>query len=386
MADHLRILMLCPQFRPLTGGYERAAERLSMALVKRGHAVTVITERRETMWATRELMAGFQIRRLWTVYRRGWHAMTSLASFAAWLLLRGRRFAVWHVHQYGAHATAAVLLGMLLRRPVVLKLTNSGEQGLSAALQPLRMAVLHCWAHRRVQACIAVSTETAQEAEAFGIPPGRIHAIGNGVDTDLLEPANSGTRGAARQVLGLGIGFVAVAVGRLAAEKNPAGLMQAWARALPKLPTGAQLVWVGGGPLSVDVASCIDRLGLNQSVRLAGHSDDVSHWLCAADVFLMSSRNEGMANTMLEAMAAGLPSAATAVSGARQLLTETGAGIVVPVGDMDALADAIVALASDPDARKCMGERARKAVVEGYSMGVVTSRVEKVYEEVVHDH
>jgi len=125
-------------------------------------------------------------------------------------------------------------------------------------------------------------------------------------------------------------------------------------------------------------------LGLATSVRLAGHSDDVPRWLTAADVFVLSSRNEGMANTMLEAMAVGLPCAATAVSGARQLLALSGAGVVVPVGDMNALAEAIVSLASDPDARKRMGERARNAVVEGYSLGVVTSRVEKVYEEVLH--
>lgn len=376
--------MVCPQFRPLTGGYERAAERLSIALVSRGHDVTVITERRDRAWAHREVMAGVHIRRLWCIYRGGLHALTSLTSLAVWLLLRGRRFAVWHVHQYGAHATVAVLLGKVLRRPVVLKLTSSGEQGLSAALERLRLPLLHRWAHRRVQACLAVSEETLLEAKTFGLPRSRIHTIGNGVDPTLLRPADRYEREAARQALGLGSGFVAVAVGRLAIEKNPVGLINAWANALQRLPLGAQLVWIGGGPMHLEISTYLDQIGLNQSVRLAGHSDDVPLWLRAADAFLLSSRNEGMANTMLEAMACGLPCAATAVSGTRQLLSKTGAGIVVPVGDMEALADAMVVLATDPMARKRMGEQARQAILDDYSLDIVISRLEQVYKEVPH--
>lgn len=383
-SSRIRILMVCPQFRPLTGGYERAAERLSIALVSRGHDVTVITERRDRAWAHREVMAGVHIRRLWCIYRGGLHALTSLLSLAAWLLFRGRRFSVWHVHQYGAHATVAVLLGKVLRRPVVLKLTSSGEQGLSAALEKLCLPLLHRWAHRRVQACLAVSEETLSEAKTFGVPRRRIHAIGNGVDPALLRPADRCEREAARQALGLGSGFVAVAVGRLAIEKNPVGLINAWAKALQRLPLGAQLVWIGGGPMHPEVSTCLDRLGLNQSVRLAGHSDDVPRWLRAADAFLLSSRNEGMANTMLEAMACGLPCAATAVSGTRQLLSKTGAGIVVPVGDMEALADAIVVLAADSMARQRMGEQARQTILDDYSLDIVTSRLEQVYKAVPH--
>lgn len=223
----MRILMLCPQFRPLTGGYERAAERLSVALAARGHAVTVITERREATWAVREDMGGVTVRRLWCLYRRGLHAMTSQLSFGLWLLLHGRSYAAWHVHQYGAHATLAVLLGKLLRRPVVLKLTNSGVQGMDTALSALRFARWHRWAHRRVAACIAVSDETAQEARVFGVPAQRIHAISNGVDTERLRPVSTQTRHQMRQRHSIGDGFVALAVGRLAVEKNPIGMLHA---------------------------------------------------------------------------------------------------------------------------------------------------------------
>lgn len=378
----MKILMLCPQFRPLTGGYERAAERLAITLVARGHAVTVITERRDPAWPAHDDLQGVQLRRLWCVFRRGLHASTSLFSFTVWLMVHGRQFDVWHVHQYGAHATLAVGLGKLLRRPVVLKLTSSGVQGVAAALQGLRCSRAHRWAHRQVAACIAVSAETVREARAFGIPPTRIHAIGNGVDTRVLRPATAEVQQQARRQRGLGAGLVALAVGRLAVEKNPLGMLQAWAWALPRLPSGARLVWVGDGPLRSAVEAGVEQMGLGQSVLLVGHAEDVPMWLAAADLFVLSSHNEGMANTLLEAMACGLPSVATAVSGVPQLLSESGAGRVVPIGDMAALADAIVDLATDAAARAHMGDQARATIAADYAIDVVVERMLAVYAEV----
>lgn len=380
----MRILMICPQFRPLVGGYERAAERLSVELGRRGHAVTVLAERRDPRWPAHESCAGYELRRLSVWYRRGWHGLTSLVSHLFWLLLHGRGFDVWHVHQYGAHATVAILLGKLLRRPVALKLTSSGAQGLAVALQELRAHRLHVWAHRRVAACLAVSQETAAEARQFGIPPERIHRVGNGLDLANWPMATEAARSSARARLGLGEGFLAVAVGRLAEVKYPLGLVDAWSKARRLLPDDARLAWVGDGPLRSTMEAHIRALQLEYAFFLAGHSDTVADWLHAADVFVLSSRNEGMANSMLEAMASGLPSAATAVSGASELLQATGAGLVVPVGDMGALADAIVQLARNPDMRASMGARARQVIETDYSLDVVADRIAAIYRSISH--
>lgn len=371
--------MICPQFRPLTGGYERAAERLSQALVGQGRAVTVVTERRLRDWPVREAIDGVQVRRWWCIYRSGLHTVTSLLGLATWLLGNGRAFHLWHVHQYGVHATLAVLLGKLLQRPVVLKLTSSGQQGISVSLKSLRAGALHRWTHQRVQACIAVSEELATEALAFGIPTERIHQIGNGVRTTEFRPPTSCEAERARRAIPGGAAFVAIAVGRLAIEKNPLGMLQAWAMALPRLPAGAKLVWVGDGPLRSEVEARIDELSVRPHVLLVGYSKNVLDWYMAADMFLLSSRNEGMANTLLEAMACGLASVATGVSGVPQLLGETGAGVVVPIGDMNAFADAIVALVKDAPRRARMGKQARATVETHYSIDVTASRVLTVY-------
>lgn len=379
----MKILMLCPQFRPLTGGYERAAEVLSAVLAVRGHKVTVVTERRDRAWKREELLSGFRIRRLSCWYRKGWHGVTARTSLGLWLVRHGRSFDVWHVHQYGAPATLAVVLGKLLRRPVVLKLTSSGvEQGLAASVSALRWGGWHRWAHRQASGCVAVSQESAAEARAFGIPNERIHCIANGVDMEILQPASPEQRADMRIALGLGTAFLAVAVGRLSAEKNPLGVLAAWQRALPALPAGACLAWVGDGPERAAVDLRMRGLGIEGSVVLVGHSESVASWLAAADLFVLPSQYEGMANALLEAMACGLPSVATAVSGVSQLLGVTGAGRVVPVGDMAAFADAIVAMARDAEARTSMGRRARQVIEAGYSIDSVASQMEAVYEHI----
>ena len=95
--DSLRVLMVCPQYRPLIGGYERAAERLATVLARRGHEVQVVTERRDPGWPAVEDVDGVRIERFWCLPRPGLHMPTALLSVALFLLRRGRRFDIIHV-------------------------------------------------------------------------------------------------------------------------------------------------------------------------------------------------------------------------------------------------------------------------------------------------
>ena len=79
--EPVRVLMISPQFRPLVGGYERAAERLSVALAEAGMRVVVIAERRDRAWPAVECIDGYEVRRLSCSYRRHLHVVTSLLSF-----------------------------------------------------------------------------------------------------------------------------------------------------------------------------------------------------------------------------------------------------------------------------------------------------------------
>jgi glycosyltransferase involved in cell wall biosynthesis len=352
----LRLLMICPQFYPLVGGYERAAERLCGALAAIGIDVTVVAERRDSAWPSLELVNGFVIRRLPCIYKRRLHMLTSLLGISWFLLWQGRRFDVWHVHQYGLHAFLALTAGKILGRPVVLKLTNSGVLGINEVISQLPFSRQVAGMLRSVDACVAISRETRDEALEFGIQPDRIHVLGNGVDVQTFHPVALADRLNARARFGLD------------PQKNPDGLLFAWKIALSRMPEGWMLALVGDGPLQKVLARRIEEEGLSGSVRLMGAREDVERWMNAADIFVLSSHHEGLANTMLEAMASGLPVVCTRVSGGVENLEETGAGLVVNVGGMDALAAALVRLSQDAPLRARMGNAGRSVVEDKYSI------------------
>ena len=163
----LSVLMISPQFRPILGGYERAAERVSTALARAGTRVVVVAERRDRAWPAVEPIDGYEVRRLSCLYRPHLHIVTSLLALAGFLLFHGRKFDVWHVHQYGFHAALAVALGKVLRRPVVLKLTNTAAHSFFDA--PGAVGRILRFFHRRVSACLAVSEETREELSLIHI-------------------------------------------------------------------------------------------------------------------------------------------------------------------------------------------------------------------------
>ena len=375
--------MISPQYRPIVGGYERAAERLSAALVAQGHSVTVIAERRESAWSLNEVQDGVTVRRLWCFYRPKLHMLTALSSYAFYLLTEGRDYDVWHVHQYGLHAVLAIIIGMLIRRPVVLKLTSSSGQGLAYTMSKGRFAVFISAMLKRISAVVALTRETASEAQAFGISQERIHVLGNGVDTAIFHHHDERERLGLKDKLGIGAYPTVIFVGRLSKEKNPDGLVMAWKRASALLAGGWKLVIVGHGPMRQTIAALVREQGLEKSVILAGQQYNIEEWMAAGDIYVTSSHNEGLSNTLLEAMACGLPVVATRVSGVTEVVEEPGAGLVVEVEDMESLADALVRLASDSLLRKKMGLLAQQVIEKRYVIDIVAERHAALYRQLL---
>ena len=367
--------MIAPQFRPMMGGYEKAAERLSSALASRGHAVTVVTEQRSRSWPAVEQVAGFQIRRLRCVYRPGWHQCTSLVSFGAYLLARGLHFDVWHVHQYGVHAVLASVLGKIMGRPVVLKSTNSLGQGISTAFgtSGLLAAML-----KRVDAVVALTRETRDEALAFGVPYERVHVIGNGVDMQVFRPRSADERRQIRLSLGIDAGGVVLCVARHSGEKNLEGMLEAWKLAHDQMPGDWKLVLIGAGILGSSIEQRVRSEGLESSVLMLA-AQPVDQWMAAADIYVAPSNWEGLSNAMLEAMASGLPVVSTRVSGAAETLGETGAGLVCDVGRMDLFAEALKRLVSEPGLRSAMGAAGRRIIGSRYAIESIAERHETLY-------
>lgn len=378
------VVFISPQFHPIIGGYERAAERLAVGLTASTHSILVLSERRNSHYPHAEIFRGFKIQRWRCIYYPKLHILTSVVGMLTLLAKLARSAPVWHVHQYGIHAAAAVALGKLTGSAVVLKLTSSGEDGINATTGG--MSIWGPLAKRllvHADAVVATTEELATEASAFGFPKDRIHLIGNAVDTQGFTPVTGAQRSESRLALGLADRPIAIAVGRLVAAKNFAMLIRAWSRQVPSCLQRWQLVIVGDGSERPALEALIHELGIASSVRLIGERTDLQLWYRAAELYVSSSNYEGLSNTLLEAMASGLPVVTTAVSGTSALVGRTGAGIVVPVGDEEAFAEALGTMASDSAHATEMGCRARAAVEQDYSVEAVTQSHVRLYETVI---
>lgn len=153
-------------------------------------------------------------------------------------------------------------------------------------------------------------------------------------------------------------GFVLVTVGRLAPAKNYPTLLRAVAQARQSVPD-LVLRLVGDGPERGALSALASELGIMSVVEFCGERADVGTLLRSADVFVLSSLSEGLPISILEAMAAGLPSIVTDVGGMPEVIDLSGAGTVVRAGDVDALANAIIAFAGRRNELPSLGNRAR---------------------------
>jgi len=167
-------------------------------------------------------------------------------------------------------------------------------------------------------------------------------------------------------------------VARLHPQKDHDCLLRAIAAVVDELPT-VRVLLVGDGALKDQLVGRITTLGLGTQVKLLGERRDVAAILALSDLFVLSSRWEGMPNAILEAMAAGLPVLATRVDGTVDVVRDGETGVLVPPGDDRALAAALLALGRDPARRRALGAAGRRRIDEAYSIDRFVDGFERLY-------
>lgn len=221
--------------------------------------------------------------------------------------------------------------------------------------------------------------------ERVGIPESKVRRICNGVDAERFHPSET------RQPIP-GCPFVGPeywvigTVGRMQAVKNQTALAQAFVLALemaPDLKASLRLVMVGDGPLRAESLALLDQAGYGGLVWLPGERNDVSGILRGLDCFVLPSLAEGISNTILEAMASGLPVIATDVGGNRELIEAGITGELVPAADVPALAQAIVRYACQHELARDAGKAGRQRIERQLSLGAMVRKYHDLYDEVL---
>ena len=226
-------------------------------------------------------------------------------------------------------------------------------------------------------AVIAISDAVREFHLRAGLPAHKLVTIHYGLDElpsapSEVTPAETGLPTDVTLVL---------AVGRLIEQKDHATLLDAFARVYRE-HGDARLAILGWGRLEEATRTRIGMLGLDDAVLLPGRVEP-SAWLARADVFAHTSRWEGFGIVLLEAMLAGLPVVATAVSAIPEIVVDGETGLLVPPGDSEAVADALSALLADPQRRDALGEAGRRRVQDRFSVAEMTNRTIAVYERAV---
>ncbi len=236
------------------------------------------------------------------------------------------------------------------------------------------------WLERRVlhpslSAAICNSQAIARELEAEGISKSKIRVIYNGIDAPAYSTLMVARR-AARAQLGVGgDDLVFSSVANLYPYKGHADLLRALHKIVARLPR-AWMLLVAGRDIDGNRAHLTElrnRLGLASHVRFLGERLDVPIILSAADIHVSASHIEGLPNNIVEAMCGRLPVVAAAVGGVPELIVDGATGLLVPAGDIDALGNALLALADDSESRARMGVAGHERVTVGFSVHRSTS-------------
>ena len=212
-----------------------------------------------------------------------------------------------------------------------------------------------------------------------GVEPARIRQLYSGVDSERFRPVTDYPIIAKRSPLVLGT------VGRLDPVKNQSSLLVAVASLVTRFPSLC-LTIVGEGPLRASLEAQTASLGLTDRVRFTGARSDTSDLMRRLDVFVLPSINEGISNTILEAMATGLPVVAGRVGGNPELVLDGVTGRLYDPADPGALEQALLPYLTDLTLRQAHGKAARDRVVQNFGLEAMIARYRSLYDELLAKH
>jgi glycosyltransferase involved in cell wall biosynthesis len=286
------------------------------------------------------------------LHARGWPAMVETAIAAR---LAGGRAAI-----YGFHGRGVGDLQGLTRR-------RRWAQG-----------IVIRWYDRVITLNSHMQSELARECR---ISPERIRVVCNGVDVQRFRPLSN--RDQLRQKLGLPENrFIIGNVARLDPVKNHQLIFKSLAAARDN-GICPLLLLVGEGPHRASLERQIHSLGLSSDVILFGYSDLIPEILNCLDLYVQSSLYEGFSNTVLEAMACGLPVLATDVGGTSDVFTDGLEGYLLKSNDHQELASLIIRLARDQEHCYNLGQRARARAVNSFTVGAMVHQYQSIYKDLI---
>lgn len=314
-------------------------------------------------------------------------------EFSVWralsVYLWQRRNQIDILHSQGAYYTQSIVgpLGLLFGKPSLVKASLANDD--LCSLTGSSISAIHRRFLNMIDAYVAISSDLEQEFLDKGLRKEKVQRIPNGVDTDRFHPTTPGQKQTAAIRLGLPTDRrIALFVGVFDHRKRISWLAKRWT-ATNGFGTGTLLCAVGPTsrePYGNRLRKQLEDMAVAHPnlLKIYSHTDDIAPFYRASDYFVFPSSNEGLPNALLEAMASGLPTIATRVSGSNELVQEGKTGWGFDVDDEESLAHALTQL--DGDHCRVMGQQARLVAEKQYCIDTIATRYETLYESLMSKH
>ncbi len=354
------------------GGQEYRVLEEAQGMEKRGHTVVVAAPHGSQLAALAE-QRGLQVKTT-TSGKRGW--ITLVPSYLR--ILKHYEIDVVNTHGSLDSWTASIAGRISSRRPIIVRTRHKSTP------------VSRTWRHRLLYGKLPHVVTTTGEAVRQGLmtrnrlSPSRVISIPTGVDLERFHPQPPDA--SLRKSLGLGSqGPLIGAVTFLRPEKGMAVLIEA-VRWLKQRFSTVECVIIGDGGEQPALLDRIRELGLEHCVHLIGFRQDVPALLAILDVVVIPSFEEGIPQSLTQALAMERPVVASAVGGVPEVVQDGLSGLLVPPRNPEILAEKIACLLSDPIAATRMGKIGRQVIHERFSMEHMLTQTELVYRQLMQSH
>lgn len=352
--------------RSFWAGGQRQLLELARGLRERGHRQWIVTPSGSPL-ASRAIADGFEFL---PHPRRGEvdpRAMLDLSR-----LLRRHRPDIVHTHDSHSPTPAALASRLVRPRPRVV-----GHRRVDFHIRPNRLSR---WKYARgADRLVAVSHAVRRVLVEDGVPAARVTVIHDGIALET-PPAPPGPT--LRERVGSAPGDpLVLTIASTEGYKDHPTLIETAAILFRRRPRVRWAVLGTGGRFDETVA-VVERRGLAERLRYLGFVEDARGFLPQADVFVLTSKTEGLGTSVLDAMAAGIPVVATEAGGIPEVIEDGRSGLLAPPGDARGLARAIDRVLGDPEQARRLVEAASERVVE-FDIARAVARTERLYDELL---
>jgi len=382
------VLMVTGAYYPEVSGAGLQCRELVHALRNRAK-FTILTTSADPFLPAVEDGDGAPVYRVLVDVSRIRSKLKAALNLATLIFRLRRRFNIVHLHGFSQKSLLLVWLAKLLRKKLALKLTSVGHD------DPISIRArghLAFWCYSRADLFFGVSPRMREIYHSSRLPQEKFKLISNGVDLERFRPGDYGERQYLRRELGLPEQLTLILfVGFFSHEKCPDLLFDAWTRVRGDGLSATGIVFVGATRsryyevdpgLARKIRARTQHLGLEKDVVFVEVTHEIEKYYRAADLFVLPSSREGLPNVLLEGMATGLPCIASNLQGITDSVIDHGVnGLLVPVGDVAALEDAIRFLLQDSARAQEFGKRARRTVDERYSIRQTSAHYLDAYQQ-----